>query len=167
MKKSDDLYVNLFTHIEKLFGETPDNQELASILSWMGQQKFPQFKKEEWDIYLSKKPFGFCLHFEDAKMVLHDCAKGKAPRTPIFTGCFYYPEGQEGFKQYSGKLPFGVTWSDTSSTLPKKFKEKATPIVSKPTGALQAHIWSFGDLRLTASYQKNQSSLAHILVALD
>lgn len=167
MKKSDDLYLNLFTHIEKLFGETPNNKELAAILAWMGHSKFPKFKAEEWDIYLSKKPLGFSFVFDDAEMVLHDCAKGKAPRTPIFTGCFFYPEGEEGFKEYTGKLPFGVTWSDTATTLQKKLKEKAKPIVSKATGALQGHIWSIGGLRLTASYQKDQSSLANILVGLD
>jgi hypothetical protein len=75
MKKSDDLYVNIFSHVEKLLGEAPDNEERTSIVAWMGYREFPEFKKEEWSIYLSQKNHGFCLMFDDPATAAHASAK--------------------------------------------------------------------------------------------
>jgi hypothetical protein len=167
MKKSDDLYVNLFSKVEKLLGETPDNKELAAIVSWMGYRKFPSFKDEEWAIYLSKENYGFCLKFDDAELVKHACAKGKPPRTPILTGGFFYAKGVEDYHQFSGLLPHGMEWSDTPASVEKKFKGKAKPFKNKTTKVLEAHFLVFGRVRITVSYKQDLSSVSDFYLRLD
>jgi hypothetical protein len=167
MKISDDYYVNFVSYIEKTLGETSANEDIVSLINWMEYEKFPDFPEEEWSVYLSKKELGFSLLFDDADILPPQWARGREPGTPIFTGCFLYSEGLEGFKKFNGRLPYGIAWTDTPSTLQEKFKEKAKPFLNKKTGALEAHILVFGKNRFTVDYKNDLSSVSQIYIGLD
>jgi hypothetical protein len=155
----------LFNAIEPLFGMTPES-DVKHVLSWMGKLPFPGFAEDEYSLYLSRKDLGFCLLFQDAQTVKHPSAQGKAPRTPIFTGCFFYPGGVEEYETFTGALPGAITWTDTSASLVAKLGAPKNEIMNKLKGSLKAHRWHLGALLLTANYRNAGAALHHIYVGI-
>lgn len=157
---------NLFLTIAPLFGRTPDDSELEEVLGALGHLPFCGFGVDDFSLYLPNKADGFCLLFEDADTVDHKLAKGKARRTPVFTGCFFYPEGIDEYSQFKGPLPEGIVWSDTSESILGKLGKPQNEIMNKKTGKLKAHRWNLGAFLLTASYRKEGTSLHHVYVGI-
>ena len=163
---TDQLTVTgLLKAIEPLFGRIPDG-DVMDVLAWMGRTPFPAFGEDEYSIYVPRKDLGFCLQFQDAEMVKHPSAEGKAPRTPIFTGCFFYPGGIEEYETFTGDLPAGITWTDTSTSLLNKLGAPKNEIMNKVKGTLKAHRWVSGALLLTASYRNGGTSLHHVYIGI-
>ncbi len=157
---------NLYDTIAPLFGRTPEDPEVAAVLGTLAELPFRGLDSDEFSRYIAKRAEGFCLLFEDADTVRHPTAQGKAPKTPIFTGCFFYPEGVDGYSEFIGSLPDGILWADNAATLAAKLGTPKNEILNKKTGLLKAHRWSRGELLLTASYQADASSLHHIYVGI-
>ncbi len=157
---------NLYHTIAPLFGRTPEDPEVAAVLETLGELPFRDLDIEEFSRYVARRPEGFCLLFQDAEIVRHPTAQGKAPKTPIFTGCFFYPEAVEDYSRFTGSLPDGILWTDNAATLLAKLGQPKNEILSKKTGRLKAHRWSRGELLLTASYQADASSLHHVYVGI-
>ena len=157
---------NLYDTIAPLFGRTPEDPELAAVLGTLGELPFRGLASDEFSRYLTKKTAGYCLLFEDAETVRHPTAQGKARKTPIFTGCFFYPEGVDEYAQFTGALPEGILWTDSAATLPAKLGAPKNEIINKKTGRLKAHRWSKGALLLTASYKADATSLHHIYIGI-
>jgi hypothetical protein len=157
---------DLYTAVDRLLGRTPDDAELQAFLSALSYWPLQVLGPEDFRIYLEDKARGFCLLFEDCSVVPHPLATGKAAKTPIFTGCFFYAEGVEGYHAYKGVLPYGITWSDTASSLVSTLGPTESEIKSKRTSMLTAHVWPAGQWFLTASYLAGGSSLKHLYVGI-
>lgn len=158
----DDLY----SAVDRLLGRTPDDAEMQAFLSALGHWPLQVLGPEDFNIYLEDEARGFCLLFEDCSVVPHPLAASKPAETPIFTGCFFYAEGVEGYHAYAGALPYGITWSDTASSLVSKLGPPKNEMKSKRTGLLIAHRWPAGQWLLTARYSAGGSSLGHLYVGI-
>ena len=157
---------NLYDTIAPLLGRTPADPELAAVLGALGELPFRGLASDEFSRYIAKKQDGHCLLFEDAETVRHPAAQGKARKTPVFTGCFFYPGGVDEYAQFTGVLPEGILWTDTAATLLAKLGAPKNEIMNKKTGRLKAHRWSKGELLLTASYKTDASALHHIYMGI-
>lgn len=163
---STPITTNLFKVIAPLFGQTPDDPDLSKLLGTLGELPFRGFGPEDFSLYMTKKADGFCLLFEDADTVDHPVAKAKPRRTPIFTGCFFYPKGVDEYDEFTGALPEGIAWSDTAGTLLSRLGTPKNEIINKKTGRVKAHRWAKDRLLLTASYKVDASSLHHIYIGI-
>ena len=143
---------DLFSIVDSLLGRTPDDLELQSFLTALGNWPLPDFEEEEFTIYLEDKARGFCLLFEDCSAVRHPLASGKPEKMPIFIGCFFYAEGVDEYSMFKGTLPENIVWSDDSTSLVAKLGVPNNEIINKKTGRLMAHRWSVKQWLLTASY---------------
>jgi hypothetical protein len=157
---------DLFPTAEPLFGRTPDDPDLQAFLMAVGKWPVPPFGDEELIMYLEDKPRGFALVIEDAGTVKHPAAEGLAAQTPLFTACFFFAEGVEGYQAFPGKIPSGIVWSDNASSLVAKLGPPKNDIKNKKTGALQAHRWPAGTLLLTARYLGGGTSLRHVYLGI-
>jgi len=157
---------DVYSAVDRLLGRTPDDAELQSFLSALGYWPLQVLGPEDFNLYLEDKARGFCLLFEDCSVVPHPLAAGKPAGTLIFAGCFFYAEGVEGYHAYAGALPYGITWSDTASSIVAKLGPPKNEIKSKRTGVLMAHRWQAGQWLLTASYHAGGSSLEHLYVGI-
>jgi hypothetical protein len=157
---------NLYNTIAPLFGRTPEDAELAAVLGPLGELPFQGLASDEFSRYVTKKADGFCFLFEDAETVRHPVAQGKARKTPVFTGCFFYPDGVDEYSQFTGSLPEGILWTDTAATLLSKLGTPKNEILNKKTGRVKAHRWNKGNLLLTASYKADASSLHHLYIGI-
>jgi hypothetical protein len=153
---------DMFASVERLLGRTPDDNELRSFLQQLGKWPVPEFGPEELTIYLEDKARGFCLVFDDSATVRHPIAANKSPQTAIFVGCFFYSEGVDGYHAFTGSLPYGITWSDNSTTTVSKIGPPKHEIKNKNTGLLSSHRWQVGQWMLTVRYKGGGSSIRHI-----
>jgi hypothetical protein len=102
--------------------------------------------------------------FESTNNAIHKSAS-RPPDAVIFAGCFFYAEGVEDYRAFSGPLPIGITWSDTPSTLVAKLGPPDNEIKNKKTGALSAQRWFVRSVRITASFNA-KATLDHVYAGI-
>jgi hypothetical protein len=151
--------------VTHLAGRTPDDPDLRNFLGSIGSWPLAAFPADEFDVYFEDHERGFSLSFRDAATLKHPAAEGKPPRTAIFIGGFFYSQGKDGYQQFKGALPHGVSWSDTPQSLQGKLGVPKFVITNKKTGAVQAHRWEIDGLMLSANF-KNDGSIGHVYVGV-
>lgn len=156
----------LFERAEPLFGLAITDSKVQALLADLGHWPAPELPAEEFIVYIEDKPLGYCLKLDDAATVKNPIVAGLAPRTRVFVGCFFFSEGIDGYKQFAGRLPHGIAWSDDPQAVLKKVGQPKFEFKNKTTGVLSTHRWDCGAWHLTVKYRDDGKSVRHINVDL-
>jgi len=93
-------------------GKTDASPEVAKLLASLGVKKQPKLKKGDLYVYVQLPKNGLVLVFRESD----------DPKTSqiFLAGVQLYSEAEDGFKNFAGKLPGGVVFSDTKAEVRKK-----------------------------------------------
>lgn len=80
-----------------LLGKKLEQKEMQKFIDDLGE--YPEIKKYENEFYYNFKNSGIAMRFD------------RKSRTLVML--YFYSDGKDGFRQYRGKLPFGLTFFDT------------------------------------------------------
>ena len=153
---------SLFENAEPLFGRPVGDTNVQALLSSLGHWPPPQFSEDEFIIYVEDKPHGYCLKLDEASTVKNPIVAGIPEGTPVLVGCFFFSEGVDGYRQFSGRLPRDILWSDGPETVLKKVGAPKFEFKNKTTGVLSTHRWDCGAWHLTVKYRDDGKSVRHI-----
>lgn len=157
---------DIFADVDRLLGRTRDDREFQGFLATLGYWPLGEMGPEDLSMFIENRGLGYCLVLENCSTVPHPLAAGKPDDMLIFAGCFFYPEGEEGYHSYVGRLPADISWSDTSESLTARLGTPKNVITNKKTGNLTAHRWPLGQWLLTASYRGGGKELKRIYVGI-
>lgn len=148
--------------VVRLSGRPAQDPELRKFLDAIQQWPLEPFPPDEFHVFAEDKALGYSLKFEDAAV---GEAKAYPARTPLLVGGFFYSQGKDGFQQFAGTLPFGVTWGDSPEQLVAKLGAPKFTINNKKTGAVQAYRWAVEGCMLSTNF-KNDGSIGHVFVGV-
>jgi hypothetical protein len=136
------------SEFESCLGKTEDSYEVVQLLDNLGIKKKLKVS-QEGNVRIKLSNLGLLLSF-----VPEDPKSSKLK----FTGVQFYSDCEEGFTTYAGKLPMGLTFSDTPNIARKK--------LGKPTTSLKEfrlEHWIENGRQLTVRYRKTMDGIAYVL----
>jgi hypothetical protein len=106
--------------VDSLLAKSVNTTEVKSLLASLGESAPLKINSDVGGAYVSRQQLGVSLFFQDppraSNPTYHSLPKGIL----ILYYCFFYSEGHEGYKQFTGKLPRGLSFSDSRDQIIQK-----------------------------------------------
>jgi hypothetical protein len=156
--------------IEKLLeclGEPISSQRLVSILrekgiDLLGELSLPE---GEYRAYIERPSEGFSLVFTDEAVFLGKASQVIGKGELYLSGVFLYAEGKDGYTQFSGGLPKGLSFTLDQESVGKKLGISSWDR-KREDGSVAAERWdNVADYRIHITYSKSTSK--PVLISLN
>jgi len=106
--------------VDALLAKDVNTPEVKAFLASLGVTETLQIDPDFGGADVSRPLLGFSLLFKDPARTKSRLAAGLRRGILILTGCFFYSEGHEGYRQFAGKLPRGLSFSDSRDVIIQK-----------------------------------------------
>jgi hypothetical protein len=156
---------NISHVVPLLVGKNTTDAALQAFLQSVNAWPVREFPADEFNVFFEDKERGFCLEFRDATTVKSPIVTEKIWRMPVFTGCFFYIQGKDGYQQFNQALPHQILWGDTPDLLLAKLGPTKFTITNKKTGILSAYRWEINGLKLGTSFTR-EGTIDHVYFGL-
>jgi len=110
--------------VEKLFGAPITSAEIAAFLAT--QPEYRVGKQSDGDQHIISKEGGFELAFREIPS-----ASRRHPQYRSLAAVFLFSSGAEGYKEFSGQLPFGFSFRDSRQNLIVKRQPDRTWVIGR------------------------------------
>ena len=143
--------------MKNLLGNTVKAPALAALLENLGVTETPTINPDSGGIHVEKKDLGFSLWLQDPPTILNRAYSSLPKGTPVLADCFYYSEGQDGYKQFAGELPGGLSFSDGHAQIVARLGE---PVWKREkNGRPIAAKWNVDGQSIHITYKKDQPGI--------
>jgi hypothetical protein len=145
--------------IISLLGSYAGDPRLEAFLTTLNVTARPKLPKGEFTAYLEMKQEGVSLIFRDEAYLKRE--KKPLGRSPlVLVGAHFYSEGHDGYAEFKGDLPHGLTLSDSRNDIIRKMGESTQK--RERDGVVRNEQWSLPDYRVGVTYSKDGSSILTI-----
>jgi hypothetical protein len=145
---------NFTREIKKLLGNTVKTPAVNALLKNLGVTENLKINPDSGGVHVEKPELGFSLWLQDPPSILNPAYSSLPKGTPVLADCFFYSEGQDGYKQFAGELPGGILFTDGRPEVVAKLGE---PIWKREkNGRLIAEKWVIDGQTIHITYKKDQ-----------
>jgi hypothetical protein len=155
---------NFTETVDKLLGKPVDSPEVKVFLVNLDATENLEIDPDDGTAYISREELGFSLLFKEAGWIKNPSYASLPKNTLVFVSCFYYAEGHEGYRQFSGELPRGLSFSDSRDDVHKKLGPPSWQ--RERNGRVISEKWVFGDRSLHVTYSRNTGKIAVIVFGI-
>ena len=120
-------------------------------------------EEDDFDAYVEKQEFGFCLMFTDEAKFLGLANQPIGHGKLYFSTVFFYSEGKDNYSEYQGTLPFGLSFNDTRTDALAKLGTQSWQRVAKDGARVISDRWdNLPDVpyRLHVTYDKQTGKIS-------
>jgi hypothetical protein len=150
--------IETFTReMKNLLGNTVKAPAIAALLKNLGVTETLKINPDSGGVHVEKQDMGFSLWLQDPPTILNPAYSSLPKGTPVLADCFYYSEGQDGYKQFEGELPGGLSFRDGRAQIIAKLGE---PVWKREKdGRLIAEKWVVDGQSIHVTYKKDQPGI--------
>jgi len=155
----------------KLFGLSSSNQELLEYMNQINVAIDSELSLSdgEYRAYIEKPDDGYCLIFTDEAYFLGKPNQPIGSGTLFFGGVFFHSEGKDGYMQYKGELPFGLSFDDTRESVLNKLGEQSWQRLARDNVRVISDRWDDLDgvpYQLHITYDKEHGRISIISASI-
>lgn len=149
--------------IISLLGSRSGDPRVEALFEQLEVADRPTLAPGEFDAYVEAMRKGVSLVFEDeAYLKDEDTPLGRSPL--VLVGAFFYSEGHEGFSEFEGDLPGGVTFSDSRDEVLGKLGQPEWKKEKK--GVVIRERWPLDEHKLLVEYAPESGSVSLVTCEL-
>jgi hypothetical protein len=143
--------------VDSLMAKSVNTPEIKTFLADLGETKPLTIDPDFGGADVSRPLLGFSLFFRDPARTKSPVCASLPRGILVLAGCFFYSEGHEGYKQFSGKLPRGLSFSDSRDRIiqalgqPNWKREKEGRTISER--------WDYDKRSLHITYPKDRDGI--------
>ncbi|MFO0969744.1 MAG: hypothetical protein U0793_29655 [Gemmataceae bacterium] len=115
-------------------------------------------QKGDYRAYLPEPTKGFSVIFTNQPHLGNPKYKQGKKGVLILTGCHFYSEGYQKYKQFAGPLPCGLEFKHTRKDVLKKMGESSWQSVENDL--VESERWENGDRQLNVEYVEKETGIA-------
>lgn len=142
-----------------IVGRPVSDAEVARVLSQIGVdvQHGVALNEGEYRAYVERPKEGFSLVFTDEAMFLNKANQGIGVGELFFSGLFLYAQGKDGYSQFQGQLPKGISFFQDRS---KIIEQLGVPSWERKRddGSIAAERWDIPPFTLHLTYSREKST---------
>lgn len=97
--------------------------------------------EDDFDAYVEKQEFGFCLLFTDEAKFLGFSNQPIGQGELYFSTVFFYSENKDNYSEYKSDLPFGLSFNDTRQDVLKKLGPQSWQRLAKDGARVISDRW--------------------------
>lgn len=109
---------------------------------------------DQYRAYIERSSEGFCLVFTDEAVFQGKGDQAIGVGELFYTWIFFHAEGKDGYSEYKGELPGGISFSDTREDVLKKMGTPSWQRMSKDGQRIITDRWELPNYRLHVTYSK-------------
>jgi len=139
--------------ILKLIGKPLSDE---AVQNWLtdSRKAFPSLEEGDYRTYIEYPDQGYCLIFTDEAMFLGIEHQPLGVGSLFLSGVFFYSEGLDGYSQFTGSLPEGLTFQNNSKSIKVSLGEVEWDRHSA-NGELISERWKYGKFKFHVTYNNS------------
>ena len=144
--------------LRDLMGTPSTDPAVEEFLNQFGIKARPKLEKGDYRAYLPEPSKGFSVIFTNGPHLGNPKFKKIKKGVLILTGCHFYSEGWQKYKQFAGALPCELDFKDTRKKVVKKLGDASWQSVEGDI--VERERWENGDRQLNVTYLEKEAGIA-------